>query len=58
VVAPHVSIKDRVILAPVSKFRIVLTACWAFMGLDKPSSVVATLLNHTSLLQGGFMEGE
>jgi hypothetical protein len=53
-----VSIKDRAILSTVSKFRMVLTACHAFMGPDKPSNFVTTLLNHTSLLQGNFMEGE
>jgi hypothetical protein len=53
-----VSIKDRAILASVSKFRIILTACRAFMGPDNSSSLVTTLSNRTSLLQGGFMEGE
>jgi hypothetical protein len=53
-----VLIKDCVILVPVGKFRIVLTACQIFMGPDKPSSLVTILSNHTSLLQGGFMEGE
>jgi hypothetical protein len=28
------------------------------MGFDKPSSLVTTLLNHTSLLQGGYVKGE
>jgi hypothetical protein len=53
-----VSIKDHIILTLVSKFRIVLTACRAFLGPDKPSSLVTTLSNLTSLYQGGFMEGE
>jgi hypothetical protein len=35
-----VSIKDRAILAMVSKYIIVLTAYWAFLGPDKPSSLV------------------
>jgi hypothetical protein len=52
------SIKGRAVLAPVSKFIIVLTACQAFMGPDKLSSLVTTLLNRTSLLQGSFMEGK
>jgi hypothetical protein len=34
-----VLIKGRVVLAPVSKFRIVLTACRDFMGANKPSSI-------------------
>jgi hypothetical protein len=55
---PPVSIKDCAVLASVSKFRIVLTARRAFMGSDKLSSLVTTLSNHTSLLQGVFMEGE
>jgi hypothetical protein len=29
-----------------------------FIGFDKLSNLVTTLLNHASLLQGGFMEGE
>jgi hypothetical protein len=29
-----------------------------FVGPDKSSSLLTILLNHTSLLQGGFMEGE
>jgi hypothetical protein len=29
-----------------------------FMGPGKPSSLVTTLLNLTSLLQGGLVEGE
>jgi hypothetical protein len=51
------SIMDYGILASVSKFRIVLTACQAFIGSDKLSILVTNLSNHTSLLQGGFMEG-
>jgi hypothetical protein len=50
VVVPPMSIKDRAILALVSKFRIVLTACRSFMGPGKPSNLVTTLSNHTSLL--------
>jgi hypothetical protein len=53
-----VSIKEIAILALVSKFRTILTACQVFMGLGKPSSLVTTLLNHTSLLQGGSIEGK
>jgi hypothetical protein len=53
-----VSIKDHAILTPVSKFRIVLTTCRAFMGSNKLSSLVTTLSNCTSLLYGGLMEGE
>jgi hypothetical protein len=55
---PPVSIKDHAVLGPVSKFRIVLTAYRCFMGPDKLTNLVTTLSNHTSLLQGGFMEGE
>jgi hypothetical protein len=50
-----VSINDRAVLAPVSKFRIVLTVCQAFMGSDKPSSLVTILSNYTSL---DYIEGE
>jgi hypothetical protein len=51
-------IKDHAVLAPVNKFRIVQTACRAFMGPDKPSSLVTTLSNRNSLIQGDFVEGE
>jgi hypothetical protein len=52
------SMKVRAILALVSKFRTVLTACRPFMGSGKPSSLVTTLLNRTSMLQGGSMDGK
>jgi hypothetical protein len=57
VVAPSLPmpIKDRVVLAWVSKFRIVLATWQAFMGTVKPSSLVITLLNRASLLQDSFM---
>jgi hypothetical protein len=57
VVAPKLSmsIKDRAVLASMSKFRIVLATCRAFMGIDKLSSLVTSLLNHASLLQGDFI---
>jgi hypothetical protein len=44
------SIKDRAVLVLMSKFRIVLITYWAFMGTDKPSDLVNTLLKCTSLL--------
>jgi hypothetical protein len=53
-----VSIKDSAALTPMNKFRIILTTCGAFMGEDKLSSLVTTLLKRTSLLQGSFMEGD
>jgi hypothetical protein len=57
VVAPKLSmsIKDRAVLASMSKFRIVLATCRAFMGIDKLSSLVTSLLNRASLLQGDFI---
>jgi hypothetical protein len=58
VVAPLMSIKDHAVLTTMSKFRIILTAYRTFMESDKSSSLVTTLLNCISLLQGDFMEGE
>jgi hypothetical protein len=37
---------------------LVLATCRGFMGPGKPSSLVTTLSNHTSLLWGGLLEGE
>jgi hypothetical protein len=37
----------------------ICTDCMSgFMGHGKPSSLVTTLSNHTSLLQGGLVEGK
>jgi hypothetical protein len=58
VVAPHVSIKDHIVLALMDKHLFVLTACRVFIGPGKPSSLVTNLSNCTSLLQGGLLEGE
>jgi hypothetical protein len=52
-----VSIKDRVVLAPIASFDLYRSHV-GFMGLGKPSSSVTTLLNCLSLLRGGLLEGE
>jgi hypothetical protein len=55
--APSVSIKDCIILIPMA----ILDLFWPhvrFFEPGKSSSLVTTLLNCTSLLQGGLLKGE
>jgi hypothetical protein len=52
-----VSIKDHFILATVGKLWFCTDCMLGFMGSGKPSSLVITLSNRTSLLRGGLMEG-
>jgi hypothetical protein len=46
-----VSIKDHIVLAPMVSLKLCTNDMWDFMGLDKPSSLVTTSLNHTPCLK-------
>jgi hypothetical protein len=56
--SPHLCRLRTTSVEPDGQALICTAHMLSFMGPGKPSSLVTTLLNRTSLLRGGLLEGE